>query len=131
MKRPYSVTPQAEAMVAMRRSGLSLEQIGARFGVTRARVWQILAKQELVSGEPLPRQEGGRKPTDKPKKAVAVRHEAFGLRMQQRLKEYVDQHHVSLTRAELGRRVGKRLGRNPFSPATVSAWFKGSVPDVS
>lgn len=33
-----------------------------------------------------------------------------------------------MSQVELGRRVAKRLGREPFSPATISQWFSGTVP---
>lgn len=43
-----NLTPRRKAMLEMRQQGETLEAIGAKFGISRERVRQILSKLELT-----------------------------------------------------------------------------------
>jgi len=53
----------------------------------------------------------------------------FASRLRQACRRYEIMHDEDLTQAELARRVGKQLGREPVPAPTVNAWFRGAVPD--
>jgi uncharacterized protein (DUF433 family) len=46
-------------MVNLRKAGMTLESIGAKFGMTRQGAWDVLARFENITGQKLPRQHRG------------------------------------------------------------------------
>lgn len=54
--------------------------------------------------------------------------EDFGRRLRDARRDYERRHDRYPTDAEVGRAVGKHLGRGPFTPQVVGRWFKGREP---
>lgn len=61
--------------------------------------------------------------------ALAV-NEDWGRRLRAARRAYEDRHDTRLSYTEIGRRVGLRLGRKPYSSPSARAWFiEGQEPE--